>query len=75
MIQAEQFQDGGVQVVDVDALFDGPEAELVRRADDLDAAARQVVKPYPFPCERGGRVHVGLRRHHEQVRVTPLGPG
>ena len=34
MVQAHQVQDGGVQVVDVHAVFDGVEAELVGRAID-----------------------------------------
>ena len=33
VIQAEQLQDRGVQVVDVDAVLDGAEAELVGGAD------------------------------------------
>src|SRR2546423_1198150 len=42
MIQPHEAQDRGVQVVDVDAVVDGAEAELVGGADDLaapDAAA------------------------------------
>ena len=44
MIEADQMQDGGVQVVDVDFLFHGGAAELVGGAVDdaaLDAAAGQ----------------------------------
>src|SRR5438046_4191108 len=32
MIEAEQMQEGGVQIVHVDLILDGAEAELVRRA-------------------------------------------
>ena len=38
VVEAEQVQDRGLQVVDVDAVFDGVEAELVGRADRLAAA-------------------------------------
>ncbi len=44
MVQTEQFQDRGVQVVDMDAVFHGTETEFVRGPDDLaslDAAAGQ----------------------------------
>ena len=44
VVEAEQVQDRGVQVVDVDRVLDGLEAELVGRAVDvaaLDAAAGQ----------------------------------
>src|SRR5215468_10927327 len=44
VVEAEQVQDGGVQVVDVDGVFRGVQAEFVGRADDLatlDAAAGQ----------------------------------
>ncbi len=33
VVEAEQVQDRGVEVVDVDAVFDGAEAELVGLAD------------------------------------------
>ena len=44
MVEAHQVQDRGVQVVDVDPVLDGLQAELVGRAVDhaaLDAAAGQ----------------------------------
>ena len=44
MVEAQEVQDRGVQVVNVDLVFDGLEAELVGRAVDvaaLDAAAGQ----------------------------------
>src|SRR5579883_3417085 len=44
VVEAEQVQHGGMEVVDVDALRDGPEAEVVCGAVDitaLDAAAGQ----------------------------------
>ena len=37
MIEAEQGQDRGVQIVDVDLVFDGGDAELVGRAIDHSA--------------------------------------
>src|SRR6186713_1291289 len=46
VVQAEEVQDGGVQVVDVDAVLDGLEAELVGLAvtnAPFDAAAGQPV--------------------------------
>ena len=52
VVDAEQCEHGGVQVVDVDFVFDGSEAEFVGRADDLataNATARE-------PC----RVAVGI---------------
>ena len=41
VVEAEQVQDRGVQVVDVDAVFDGLEAELVGGAVDVAAVARR----------------------------------
>ena len=44
VVQAEQLEDRGVQVVDVHAVLDGAEAEFVGGADDLaplDPAAGQ----------------------------------
>ena len=50
VVQAEELEDRGVEVVDVHAVLDGAEAEFVGRADDLPALhaspASQVVKPY-----------------------------
>ena len=34
VVEAEQVQDRGVEVVDVDAVFDGAEAEFVGLAED-----------------------------------------
>src|SRR6516164_9530333 len=42
VIEAQKVQDGGVQIVDVQPIFDGVQAHLVGAADDLaplDAAA------------------------------------
>src|SRR5262245_48969396 len=44
VIETEQPQDCGVQIVDVDFVFDGRKSELIRRAVDIaatDAATRQ----------------------------------
>ena len=41
VIEAEQVQDRGVQVVDVQAVLDGVQAEVVGRADGLAAFARR----------------------------------
>jgi hypothetical protein len=44
VVQAQELQDRRVQVVDVDGVFDGPEAELVggpERAAPLDPGACQ----------------------------------
>ncbi len=38
MIEAQEMEECGVQVVDVDAIFGGFEAEVVRRAMDISAA-------------------------------------
>ena len=37
MIEAQQGQDAGVEVVDVDGVLDGAEADFVGGADDLAA--------------------------------------
>ena len=50
VVQAEQVQDGGVQVVDVHAVFDGMVAVLVRRAVDgarFDASAGRADRTSP----------------------------
>src|SRR5437016_532028 len=37
MIQTEQREDGGMKVVDVDAVFDSAKAKLISRTNDLPA--------------------------------------
>jgi hypothetical protein len=44
VVQAEQLQDGRVQVVDVDAVLRGTQAELVGGADDLAAPDAAVLR-------------------------------
>src|SRR6516165_11015654 len=66
VVQAEQLQDSRVQVVDVDTILDGAEAEFVGGANDLsalDAAARQ---------HRGKAVGVVVAAGGP-VRVAPVG--
>ena len=49
VVEAEEVEDGGVQVVDVDFVLDGAEAEVVGRAVGMPPftppPARSVVKP------------------------------
>ena len=46
VVEAHEMQDRGVQVVDVDAVFDGFEAELVGRAVDVSAADAAAGHPH-----------------------------
>jgi len=46
MIQTEQSQDGGVQVVQVNTIVNGPQTDLVRRADGLAAFHAATSHPY-----------------------------
>ena len=41
VVEAEQVQDGGVEVVDVDAALDAVQAELVGRAVDVARPSRR----------------------------------
>src|SRR6266852_4688773 len=46
MIQTEQPKNGGVQVVQVNTIVDGPQTDLVRRADGLAAFHAATSHPY-----------------------------
>ena len=71
VIEAQQVQDRGVQVVDVDRVFDGLEAEFVGRAVDVARLSRRrrpstCVKPYglwsrPLPALALRQLTVGVR--------------
>ena len=46
VVESEQVQDGGVQVVDVNLVFDGREAELVRCTMNIAAACAAAGEPH-----------------------------
>src|ERR1700730_5064235 len=46
MIQTKQSQNGGVQVIQVNAILDGPQTDLICRADSLAAFHAATCHPY-----------------------------
>ena len=73
MVEAEQVQDGRVQVVDVDLVLDGVVAELVGRA--VDDAALEAAAGHPHrEAERVVIAADSCRHRPGRIGVRPNSP-